>query len=160
MNLQTTKNKIKNFKISGTPLFDILKVGALASLIMIPFGLILTAIGFKTGIYGELVLSYILGFSKPGLMFLFHIIIGAVSAIPFMILFNKFKSSFTGKYNHYIIGLLYGFVYYIIINGTILPIIFGNPITYLTGLSLVIPSLIVHLVYGLGLGFFAKRFYK
>lgn len=54
-------------------------------------------------------------------------------------------------------GLAYGAVFYVAVNSLALPIAFGDPTPWSLGFSVVYPSLVIHLVYGLTAAWVAPR---
>jgi uncharacterized membrane protein YagU involved in acid resistance len=121
--------------ISGT-------VGALA---MMPAGLLFRALGMRIGHYGPKFASLYLDAPGPAALFLQHLVLGWVSALPLCLL----PLDRVSVWSALAIGALYGAAYYVAINALALPLYFGDPLPWDLGAGVVVPSLIVHLVFGI-----------
>ena len=132
--------------------------GTIASFVMIPFGLLFKALGLRVGHYGPKLGEFLFGLGPAPwmqvLLFVQHLVIGWLSAIP-LLLFWRWSSP---RPVHLSDGLLYGALYYAAVNALALPAIFGDAFPWQLGWSYVYPSLVVHLVFGLSLAVTARAF--
>ena len=141
---------------SARLLKEVVRSGTIASLVMIPFGLLFKALGLRVGHYGPKVGEFLFGFHpEPWLQVLLlvqHLVIGWLSALP-LLLFWRWTSPPSPSLTD---GLLYGALYYLAINALALPAIFGDAFPWQLGWSYVYPSLVVHLVFGLSIAVTAR----
>lgn len=117
--------------------------GMVGSLAMIPFGLALRATGHRVNVYGELLVQALLGRPSPIAMFVQHLLIGAVAAVPLWLALARTDG------RHRAIGVAYGAAMWLVVNSLALPLAFRRPTPWELGWSAIWPSLLVHLVYGL-----------
>jgi len=125
--------------VSGT-------VGALA---MMPVGLLFRALEMRIGHYGPKFASLYLDSPGPAALFLQHMVLGWISAVPLCLLPLHRASIGTAL----AIGSAYGAVYYAVINSLALPLYFGDPLPWNLGVGVIIPSLIVHMVFGVAVAY-------
>ena len=141
---------------SARLLNEAVRSGTIASLVMIPFGLLFKALGLRVGHYGPKLGEFLFGsapqLSMQVLLFVQHLVIGWLSAIP-LLLFWRWVSP---RPVHLSDGFLYGALYYAAVNALALPAIFGDAFPWRLGWSYVYPSLVVHLVFGLSLAVTAR----
>lgn len=133
---------------------EALRSGTIASLVMMPPGLLFQALGWRVGHYGPKFAA--LWASEPGPLLLIaqHLVIGWVSAIPLL-----WAMRFSAVARRSVLaGTGYGLLYYVVVNSLGLPLYFGDPLPWQLGLRTVVPSLIVHLVFGASIGWTARRF--
>lgn len=62
-----------------------------------------------------------------------------------------------GRHSPVLLGTLYGIGYYMVVNALALPIHFGDRLPWTLGIATVLPSLIVHVVFGAVIGFMCRR---
>jgi len=82
----------------------------------------------------------------PGRLALFmqHLVLGWVSALPLCLLpLHRMSSS-----RVLAVGALYGVAYYVLVNSLGLPMYFGDPLPVELGISVIVPSLVTHIVFG------------
>ena len=125
--------------ISGT-------VGALA---MMPVGLLFRALDMRIGHYGPKFASLYLDAPGPAALFLQHLVLGWASALPLCLL----PLDRVSVWSALAIGALYGAAYYVAVNALALPLYFGDPLPWGLGAGVVIPSLIVHIVFGVAVAY-------
>lgn len=134
-------------------LCETLRCGTGASLAMMPFGLAFRMADLRVGHYGPKVAALLV--DDPGPLFLFvqHLFIGWLSALPLVavLVLTRIRVSPTG------LGAVYGLLYYLVINALALPLYFGDPLPAQLGVAYVVPSLVVHLVFGAVVGFAGRR---
>lgn len=130
-----------------------LRSGTIASLVMMAPGFLFKAMGSRVGHYGPKLGELLFGESSPMLLFAQHLVIGWLSAVPLLLLF-----SFTQATSLILVGATYGIAYYVLVNSLALPLIFGDPMPWQLGLEFILPSLIVHIVYGASIGFTARGY--
>lgn len=133
--------------------------GSIAAIVMMPFGLLFSALGLRINEYGMRVIHTWFGDQPRGLRFglfaLEHFVISWGVAIPLLILLLIAS----GRVSHVLVGAVYGGAFYVLVNSLALPAVFGDPTPWVLGFTQVIlPSLIVHLVYGLSIALTSRRF--
>jgi len=129
-----------------------IRSGTIASLAMLPFGMLFKAAGLRVGHYGPRFAG--LFFAEPGPVLLFaqHLVIGWLSALPLLALLPAGGR----KPRAIAIGAAYGAGYYVLVNSLALPWGFGDPTPWELGAAVVLPSLVVHLVFGLAVAASAR----
>lgn len=129
-----------------------LRSGTIASLAMVPFGGLFKLAGLRVGHYGPKFAS--LFFPEPGPVLLFaqHLVIGWVSALPLLALLPAGGR----KPRALAIGAAYGAGYYVLVNSLALPWAFGDPTPWVLGAAVIVPSLVVHLVFGVAVAASAR----
>jgi uncharacterized membrane protein YagU involved in acid resistance len=130
-----------------------LKSGTIGALAMVPFGLAFRASGLRVGYYGPLFASLFLDSPGPAVLFAQHLVLGWISAFPLVLLLGAFVT----RWPPVLLGAIYGALYYVVINSLVLPLYFGDPLPWGLGVATVIPSLVIHLVFGATVGYVAKR---
>jgi uncharacterized membrane protein YagU involved in acid resistance len=130
--------------------------GTIASLVMMLPGLLFKYFGLRVGHYGPKLGALLFGEVGPLVLFVQHIIIGWLSALPLIILLAK-----TNCHRIPILaGAIYGVIHYLVLSSLLLPIFFGDQTPWELGFSYIYPSLVVHIVYGVTIGFTYRRFIK
>jgi uncharacterized membrane protein YagU involved in acid resistance len=125
--------------VSGT-------VGALA---MMPVGLLFRALELRIGHYGPKFAELYLDSPGPAALFLQHMVLGWVSALPLCLLSLHRVS----RSSALAIGCFYGVAYYAVVNALALPLYFGDPMPWNLGIGVVVPSLVVHIVFGVAVAY-------
>lgn len=126
---------------------------------MMPFGMAFRLAGMRVGHYGPKFAELYSSNPGPALLFAQHMVLGWVSAVPLVMALARVRSFPIVM----AIGAAYGVGYYIVINALALPIYFGDALPWHLGLPTVLPSLVVHTVFGLAVayaargGFWARR---
>lgn len=130
-----------------------MKAGTIASLAMIPFGLMFRALEMRVGHYGPKFAALFV--ERPGPVFLFgqHIVLGWISALPLLVLFTRKEL----RTSPVLVGAVYGSAYYVLINALALPLYFGDQLPWKLGVAYVVPSLVVHIVFGACVGLVSRR---
>jgi len=134
-------------------LWEGLKSGTLAALAMVPFGLAFRAAGLRVGYYGPKFAALYLPDPTPPLLFAQHIVLGWISALPLVLLIARVALPF----GPVAAGALYGVLYYVAVNSLALPLTFGDPTPWQLGLDVIVPSLVVHLVFGTTIGYVSRH---
>lgn len=128
---------------------DCLRAGTWASLAMMPFGLLFRALDLRIGHYGKRVIESLAGpLQAPPfqmLMMVEHFVIGWLSVLPLAWLWRHRAPTPPARL---FVGLGYGLLYYLAINATLLPWVYGDRSPLELGWSTVYPSLVVNLVFG------------
>jgi hypothetical protein len=134
--------------------FESIKTGTAAALAMMPFGAVFRVAGYRVGHYGPKFAGLFV--SEPGPVFLFfqHIILGWLSAAPLVAWLLLRRTNWSPV----VLGAGYGALYYVLVNSLGLPLFFGDELPWSLGVSTVFPSLIVHIVFGLAVGYLLQRF--
>jgi hypothetical protein len=120
--------------VSGT-------VGAIA---MMPAGFVFRALQMRVGHYGPKFAELYLSSPGPAALFVQHLVLGWISAVPLALVPLHRMSGITVS----LVGAAYGTLYYVVVNALALPIYFGDKLPWSLGWSVVVPSLIVHVVFG------------
>lgn len=132
--------------------------GTIASVAMIPFGFLFQLLGLRVGHYGKKLLeAFFTDLSELTfrlLMFIEHFAIGWMSAAPLLILLLLTKNRLPA----WSVGAIYGVVYYVVLNSLVLPLSFGDRTPWALGFSVIYPSLIIHIVFGISIALTSKRF--
>jgi hypothetical protein len=135
---------------------EALRCGTLAGLAMIPFAAAFRARGLRINEYGRKTLELAVGEVAPPLhtvlTFVQHMLISWFAAVPLLLLLARIP----GRASRVIVGALYGAAFYGVANSWALPRLFGDPTPWELGVETVYPSLVVHLVYGLVIGWAAR----
>lgn len=132
---------------------ETVRSGTIASLVMMPPGLLFKALGLRVGHYGPKLGEVLFGDPSPAVLFAQHLVIGWISAIPLLLLLR-----ISHAISPVLVGVLYGGAYYVLVNALALPLVFGDPLPWQLGIEFVYPSLVVHLVYGASIGVTARGF--
>lgn len=138
--------------------WESLRSGTIASLAMIPFGLLFRAMDVRIGHYGKKLVEVMFG-ELPlalfrALVLAEHLVIGWLTTWPLLLMLVWLGT----RVPAWITGLFYGAAYYVAINSLLLPLAFGDPTPWQLGFSTIYPSLIVHLVFGLSIVWTSRRF--
>jgi hypothetical protein len=135
-----------------------LRSGTIASLVIMPVGLLFRFFGLRIGHYGPKLGALLFGnVAEPwfqALVLVQHFVIGWLSTAP-LLLFLVFARVAGSPL---IYGAAYGAGYYVVVNSLALPIAFGDPTPWQIGLDTLYPSLIGHIVFGISIAVTAKRF--
>lgn len=140
---------------------EIFRAGTIASIAMVPFGILFTMLGLRMNHYGQKIILLLFSDFAPGLRFVFfileHLVVSWVAAIALvMLLFMLFQ-----RISPVILGILYGIVFYVLINSLLLPLAFGDLTPWqLSFTHAVLPSLLVHIVYGATVALVSRSFIK
>lgn len=127
---------------------DVLLSGTLASWVMMPPGFIFQRFGMRVGHYGPKFAGLYLQDPTPGILFAQHMVLGWISVLPLLWLP---LGTWTSRQS-VLVGAMYGALFYISVNSLALPLYFGDPLPWQLGAATVLPSLVVHLVYGASAG--------
>jgi len=132
-------------------LWQSLRSGTWASLAMIPFGLFFRLLDLRIGHYGKKVILALFGaLPSPQMQIAVmteHLLIGWLSALPLVMLLPWWQRR--TALQPLWLGLGYGAAYYALLNAWLLPRLFGDALPWTLGWLTVLPSLLVHLVFGL-----------
>lgn len=133
----------------GTIASEVLRGGTAGALAMVPFGMFFRALGLRVNEYGRrTLLLFTHELDAPvwyALQLVQHLIIGWIASIPLILALGATHERRRRAW----LGLAYGLAFYAIVNSLALPIAFGDPTPWQLGPWFVIPSLVVHIVYGL-----------
>lgn len=135
-----------------------IRSGTIASIAMIPFGFVFQLLGLRVGHYGKKLLEvFFTNYSEMTfrlLMFIEHFVIGWLSAAPLLVLLVLLKNRLAA----WAVGAIYGLGYYVILNSFALPLFFGDQTPWTLGFSVMYPSLVIHIVFGVSISLTATRF--
>jgi uncharacterized membrane protein YagU involved in acid resistance len=136
---------------------EALRSGTIAGLAMIPFAALFRAQGLRVNEYGRKTLALFVGeVAEPLhtlLTFAQHLLISWLAALPLLVALRRID----GRGARLLAGAAYGAGFYVVMNSWALPVAFGDPTPWQLGFETVYPSLFIHLVYGLVIGFAARR---
>lgn len=148
-------------KILVKPVFrETFRAGTLASIAMIPFGLIFSILGLRINHYGQKIILLFFSDFPAGLRFMMfvieHLIISWIAAIPLIMMLLIYR-----QIAPVILGILYGVAFYVCINSLLLPLAFGDLTPWrLPFTKAILPSLLVHIVYGATIALVTRSFIK
>jgi len=135
-----------------------LRSGTIASLVIMPVGLLFRFFGLRIGHYGPKLGALLFGnVAEPwfqALLMVQHFVIGWLSTAPLLLflVFARYKAS------PILHGAIYGASYYVAVNSLFLPIAFGDPTPWQIGLGAIYPSLIGHIIFGISIAVTSRRF--
>jgi hypothetical protein len=136
---------------------EALRAGTLAGLAMMPFGFAFRAAGLRINEYGPKTLALVLGELQPPFAgiagFVQHLLISWIAAPPLLVAAIPLAT----RSRRALAGALYGAAFYVAVNSLALPALFGDPTPWELGAPVVLPSLIVHVVYGVVVGVAMRR---
>jgi len=136
---------------------EALRAGTLAGLAMIPFAAAFRASGLRVNEYGRKTLALLVGDVSPPLhtllTFVQHLAISWLVAVPLLVLLPHGLA----RRLRLLTGAVYGAAFYVAVNSLALPFAFGDPTPWELGFATVYPSLFIHLVYGIVIGWVARR---
>lgn len=129
--------------------FESLVAGTVGAIAMMPAGYVFTELGLRVGHYGPKFAT--LYMSSPGetALLVQHFVLGWISAIPLVLMPLHRMSLLKAT----IAGIVYGALYYIVVNSLALPLYFGDELPWSLGWSVVYPSLIVHIIFGIAVAY-------
>jgi len=135
-------------------LLESIRSGTIASLVIVPLSPLFKAAGLRIGHYGPKFAALFFDDPQPWLLFVQHLVIGCVSALPLLVILARTRSG-----NQPVLaGAAYGAAYYMVVNSLALPIYFGDPLPWQLGAATVLPSLFGHIIFGVSIGLTSKRF--
>ena len=118
--------------------------GTIGAVAMMPFGLAFRMFGMRVGHYGPKFAALYLDAPGPLAMFVQHLVLGWLSALPLVLL-----SPQRGDQGRAVAtGASYGVLYYVAVNALALPLYFQDPLPITLGVAVVVPSLVVHVAFG------------
>lgn len=119
--------------------------GTVGAIAMMPAGFIFRALQMRVGHYGPKFAELYLSSPGPAALFVQHIVLGWLSAVPLVLIPLHRMPSLAVS----LVGAAYGALYYGAVNALALPIYFGDALPWSLGWPVVVPSLIVHVVFGM-----------
>lgn len=139
-----------------------IRSGSVASIVMMPPGFLFRYFGLRVGHYGKKLGEVLFGgIEEPAFQVLLvvqHFVIGWLSAAPLLLIF-----SYVGMHRSSTLlagGALYGVAYYAAVNSLALPLSFGEALPWQLGFSYMYPSMVVHVVFGLSIGYTCRNFVR
>lgn len=130
--------------------------GLIASLVMMPVGFAFKVLGMRVGHYGPKLAELIVTNPGPAFLFAQHLVIGWLSTLPLVILMWRHPLSM----GRFMWGLMYGAGYYVMVNSLALPLLFQDPLPWTLGWVVIVPSLTVHVVYGLAISLTVRQMHE
>jgi hypothetical protein len=134
-------------------LFESMRSGTIAAIAMMPFGFAFRALGLRVGHYGPKFAALFVNDPGPAFQFAQHIVLGWLSAAPLVLLLCWRRVTLPPV----VAGSVYGVAYYVAVNSLALPLYFGDELPWQKGIATVIPSLVIHLVFGACVGYFSRH---
>lgn len=125
----------------------VIVAGLAGAVAMIPPGLAAGLLGFGVNKFGELIAQRLTGGTARAVLLAEHLLIGVLAAIPLAALMTIMPP---GRLKSASLGLAYGIAFWFVANTMALPVIFNQPSPWTIGPSALLPSLIVHMTYGVG----------
>lgn len=113
---------------------------------MIPFGLLLRALGKDVNVYGALAAQLLLGSTSPIALIAVHVAVSVGLAAPAAFLAARRPGA------SWTIAFAWAFVAWLTLNVWLLPILFGRSSAWTGGWAALWPGFVIHAVYGLALG--------
>ena len=135
-------------------LIECIRSGTIASLSIVPLSPLFKAAGLRIGHYGPTFAGLFFNDPQPWLLFVQHIVIGWVSALPLLLILLGADA----RRPPLLVGAFYGAAYYVAINSLALPIYFSDPLPWQLGAATVLPSLVGHIIFGAVIGWASRRF--
>lgn len=124
--------------------FESVVAGTVGAFAMMPAGFLVRALQMRVGHYGPKFAELYLSSPGPAALFVQHIVLGWISAVPLALLPLHRMTGLTVS----LVGAAYGVLYYVLVNALALPIYFGDALPWSMGWLVVVPSLSVHVVFG------------
>lgn len=134
-------------------IWESVKTGTIAALAMMPFGVLFRVAGLRVGHYGPKFAGLFVSDPGPAFLFVQHIVLGWISAAPLVAWLLLRRTGWPSAMQ----GALYGVGYYVVVNSLALPWYFGDQLPWAIGWGTVLPSLVVHVVFGVVVGWLAHR---
>ena len=135
-------------------LIEAVRSGTIASLVIVPLSPLFNAMGLRIGHYGPKFAALFVDNPQPWLLFVQHLVIGWMSALPLLVLLMLTSAARWPL----CAGAVYGATYYVAVNSLALPIYFGDQTPWQIGWTTVYPSLIGHIIFGMSIGLTSRRF--
>lgn len=135
-------------------LLESLRSGTVASLAIMPLGWLFRALDLRIGHYGPKFAALFIDQPQPWQLFVQHLAIGWVSALPLLLLLLLQPRAAAWPV---LSGAAYGAAFYGAVNSLALPLYFGDFTPWQLGWPVVWPSLLGHVAYGACIGFTARR---
>jgi len=136
----------------GTIIRTSLISGTVAAVAMMPFGFAFRSAGMRIGHYGPKFAALYMDEPAMPALFIQHLVIGWFSALPLVL----FMVYWRGRTAPVLVGALYGAAYYVAINSLALPLYFGDELPWTLGIATIVPSLTIHVVFGMVVGYFCR----
>lgn len=135
-------------------LIEAVRSGTIASLVIVPLSPLFKAMGLRIGHYGPKFAALFFDDPQPWLLFVQHLVIGWISALPLFVILMLTSAARWPLYA----GAVYGATYYVAVNSLALPMYFGDRTPWQIGWTTVYPSLIGHIIFGMSIGLTSRRF--
>ncbi len=117
--------------------------GTIGALAMVPVGMVvMNTTGATLNVYGELLVELLLGTVVLPALFVEHLLIGWMAALPLVMGIRHITRAPAT------IGAIYGAAMWLGVNALALPAAFEKPTPFAAGWTAIWPSLLVHVIYG------------
>jgi uncharacterized membrane protein YagU involved in acid resistance len=133
---------------------ETLRSGTIASLVVLPLGILFRFMGLRIGHYGPKFAALFVHDPQPWQLFLQHMLIGLVSTLPLLVVLLYWGATRWWA----MLGAAYGAGFYVVVNSLALPIYFGDPTPWQLGWSTIYPSLVGHVAFGMAIAFTSRSF--
>lgn len=159
MKMQSMRSTLSQQNLFKALAKESVRSGTIASIAMIPFGFLFQFFGLRIGHYGKKLLEVFFTdlpeLTFRLLMFIEHFVIGWLSAAPLLLFLLILPKNRLPPWS---VGALYGLAYYVVLNSFLLPLSFGDRTPWALGFSVMYPSLIIHIVFGVSIALTSKVF--
>ncbi|MBC7500740.1 MAG: DUF1440 domain-containing protein [Herminiimonas sp.] len=147
-------NRKENSMLPKSVLIETFRSGTIASLVIVPLAPLFKSMGLRFGHYGPKFAALFIDNPQPWMLFVQHLIIGWVSALPLLLILRGTKA---GRWP-LLVGAAYGATYYVAVNSIALPMYFNDPTPWQIGWSTIFPSLIGHIIFGVSIALTSQYF--
>lgn len=135
-------------------LMETLRSGTIASVVIMPLGLLFRALDLRIGDYGPKFAGLFIENPQTWHLLVQHFIIGWLTTLPLLLILQVMGPSRWWL----VAGAVYGAVFYVLVNSLALPLYFADPTPWQLGWLTVLPSLIAHIAFGVAIAVTARRF--
>lgn len=136
---------------------EAIRSGTIASLAIVPLSPLFKALVLRIGHYGPQFAGLYLDDPQPWQIFLQHLVIGWLSALPLLVLLLWAPRASRWPLAA---GAAYGALYYVAVNSLALPLYFADATPWQMGWPTIWPSLAGHILFGACIGFTSRRFVR
>ena len=132
--------------------------GLTAAIAMIPYGLVLmNVLKLPINIYGEKTLQLFMVKPTYIMMFIEHLLISYIFAIPVIWLMKRFRLYTVSAFVLLLSGAFYGLVIWLVFNSLLLPLLYHDLSPWKKGWYAMWPSMTAHILYGFVAAAVGKR---
>lgn len=133
----------RNRQEGNGPVRVAIVAGTIGALAMVPVGMVvMNTTGATLNVYGELLVELLLGTVVLPALFVEHMLIGWMAALPLVMGIRHITRAPAT------VGAVYGAAMWLGVNALALPAAFEKPTPFAIGWTAIWPSLLVHVIYG------------